>query len=79
MKFIVTSSKPSTRRPNEFTTWMRTSTQIGALKVGNSGWIESTEPVAVGTVIELSNVRFQSESFAGREGQQVTCNHIVAQ
>ena len=79
MKFIVTSSKPSTRRPKEFTTWMHSTTMVGPLKVGNSGWIESTEAVPVGTELELSNVRFQPESFIGNNGEQVTCNHIVAQ
>ena len=77
MKFIVTSSKPSVRRPNEYTIWLRTSTKIGAFNVGNSGWIESSELVPVGTEVELPNVKFQAESFTGSDGQQVTCNHIV--
>ena len=80
MKLTAYSSHVSTRRPNEFTTWFRFNAQIGVCKVSNSGWMETTEIVPNGTVIELPDdaVRFQSESFMGIRGELVTMNHIVA-
>ena len=81
MKLTATSSKVSTRRPNEFTTWFKYSTTLGVLILTNSGWMETKELVAKDTVVEIPDgmVRFQPESFIGKNGEQISCNHIVAQ
>ena len=80
MKLVSYNSHPSTRRPNEFTTWFKYSTTIGICKLANSGWMETTELVANNTVVELPDdaIRFQPESFMGSKGELVTMNHIVA-
>jgi hypothetical protein len=79
-KLTAYASHPSTRRSNEFTTWFRMSITIGVCLLTNSGWMETISLVPVGTVVELPDnaVRFQPETFEGKEGEQITCNHIVS-
>ena len=80
MKLTAYASHPSTRRPNEFTTWFKLQYTIGVCILTNSGWMPTKELVPNGTVVELPDnaVRFQPESFIGTKGEQVTMNQIVA-
>ena len=80
VQLIAFSSKPSTRRTGEFTTWFRIVTIVGVCKLENTGWMGTLKPVEAGTVVELPAEAFklQEESWIGREGKPVSCNHIVA-